>query len=205
MTHQAMFMRFLALLFCWVILGAAVCEGAAAKLTVEGVRKLAEAHFAGIPGRTSSDIISKSDVAPLLASLKKEGWNSLKPEWTLDRVLADSDPLVKELRTPKGRELIRLSAQSPLVYDRLDRLVRLPGGQQFVHDVAKLPDGVKILSAKPTPGLKNLAQLLPKSGGGQTPQGKDFDKPTGNLYTAKHVVDELAKQFQTTHGRVAGK
>ncbi len=170
---------------------AAAAHGAENKMpSAAKVRELMAQHFAGQADLEPGDLISRGTVRPLLEALTKAGWK-LDRDAVLNRMLDDSDPVVRAFSSRSGKAFMRKVSGIPLVYDRLDRLARLPGGTELIDTIIKLPDGVKYLEPQPTPGLKNLAQLLPKQANGRTPAGVDFDKPTGKLYTAPAVQIEL--------------
>ena len=72
-------------------------------------------------------------------------------------------------------------------YDRLDRLSRLPHGQQTVRDLIRGPDGYKMIEYMTTaPGGKELGNQLSNA-----PQGKDFNAATGRIYTAEKLLLRL--------------
>jgi hypothetical protein len=49
------------------------------------------------------------------------------------------------------------------------------------------------MAKKPTPGFTDLTTLLPKQANGKTPVNKDFNKPTGKIYTEAALVAAIQK------------
>ncbi len=107
-------------------------------------------------------------------------------------VLPDGHFLVNELRNSWGRPLMRRMASINLLYDKLDRISQVEGGQTLIHDLAKLPDAPQAIGYLP--------DLLAKKVGGRTRKVADYDKPTGMLYTEKLLVARL-KRATETRGR----
>ena len=104
-------------------------------------------------------------------------------------VLADDEFLVRALRSPKGIGLMRRIAVMNGGYDRLDRLSRIPNGQQIVHQLIEGPDGYKLIGyMTDSRGGKELGKML-----GRTAQDGDLNKPTGRIYTEKQLLSVLEK------------
>lgn len=154
-------------------------------------------YFARQNDHQPGDIICQSQVRALLADLQRLGWKPADAEEILAKVPGDAEPLVRVLKTRDGKKLIRKTADYSLVYDRLDRTSQLPGGPALLQSLPKLPDGAKYLQTRPTPGFKNLAQLLPKQANGKSPRGVDFDKPTGRIYTVAQLMSALEQSYQS--------
>ncbi len=142
--------------------------------------------------RPSRDgLVSQGDVLPLIDALEAHGLK-LDRKAFLARIPSDQSPLVKLLRTPDGRKFMAQTSSNRLMYDRLDRLMREPGGPRMLHDLMKLPDAARYAKVDPGPGLPDLVDFLPKSRSGKTRRVKDYDQPTGQLYTMEDVVNALA-------------
>jgi hypothetical protein len=80
-----------------------------------------------------------------------------------------------------------------LIYDRLDRVSRVSGGQRMLEAIVRLPDGQRY--AKPKSqlphGVPDFLELLPKNSSGKVRTIRDYDKPTGRLYTADDLLARL--------------
>jgi hypothetical protein len=88
----------------------------------------------------------------------------------------------------------------PNGYDRIDRLSRLPLGQQTVRDLIRGPGGEKMVAYMTTAsGGKELGKMLSND-----PQGKQFNAPTGRIYTVAMLLDRM-KQSQAAALKAAGK
>ena len=162
------------------------------------VREVVQRHFATLPDYRPGDIIAQGDVGPIFKQLRILGWSVTDHKGILRRVPKDGEYLVRQLRTGPGRKFMAQVSGYSLVYDRMERTIRLKGGQQLIHDVIRLPDGHKYLQVKPTPGFKNLAELLPKTASGKPPKGKDYDKPTGRIYTVRTLLQMLQQSYERT-------
>jgi hypothetical protein len=160
------------------------------------VTALVSRQLATRPGYQAGDLISQGDVTPVFKLLEERGWKVADKEEILQRVLDDGHFLVKQLRTEPGVKFARGVAKEALALDHLDRLCAMPGGQQLVHDMLRLPNGQAFMSKKPTQGFTDLTILLPKQANGKTPRDPDFDKPTGKIYTEAALLAALEKSWK---------
>ncbi len=159
------------------------------------VRSIIEARLLAQPDFRRSDLISRGDVASALREVEALGWKDVSRSEVISQMLDDGEFLVRELRSPQGRTFMRRVADYRLIYDRLDRVSRAPGGHALIHDLIKLPDGHRYARMETPPGVPSLTDLLPKGLSGKTPRIKDLDKPTGRVYT----LDELLRRLETSH------
>lgn len=159
------------------------------------IEEVVKRHVSMRKNYEPGDIISTSDVKDLFRQLKILGWKMSEKKKIYNSVLNDADFIVQQLRSSHGRRVMRKISSDPAVYDRLDRLSNLPGGKRMIHDVFRLPDAHKYFAAKPTPGLKNITQLLPKGANGKTPSAPNFEKPTGRIYTFEQLLERLRKSY----------
>jgi hypothetical protein len=139
------------------------------------------------------DLLSQSDVKTVFISLKDAGWSVPGAKQIVELALPDQDFLVKTLRSESGQRFMRQANKYELAFDWLDRLARLPYGKQTITDTLKVPDGYKLIEhyAKPSEKHNNLAEILPNDQNGRRPTGKDFDKPTGRIYTEEQLIERL--------------
>jgi hypothetical protein len=144
-------------------------------------------------GYRPGDILSQEDAKAVFDVLAKAGVKVSDQDKITKLLLEDGVFLVKELRTPPGIKFMRGVARESQPFDRLDRLSAMPGGERLVHDMIRLPNGQNFMSKKPTPGFTDLTTLLPKQANGKTPVDKDFNKPTGKIYTEAALVEAIQK------------
>ncbi len=136
-----------------------------------------------------TDLITRDDVAPLLAQLRRKKLISVDVKQVLAKVPSPDEFLVRQLRTPNGEKFMQRIASLPRAYDRLDRLSRLPLGQQTVRDLIRGPGGDELIQyMTTTPGGKALGRQLSNA-----PDGKDFNAPTGRIYTMAMLLDYLER------------
>ncbi len=137
------------------------------------------------------DLITQSDVEAVFRKLAGAGWKVADREQIEELLLADENPMVRELRTPAGRKFMRKVSPLPLGFDRVDRLVRLSDGPRLVRRLVKGPDGHKMLDYLTTqPGGKEMGQMLSRA-----PGGADFNRPTGRIYTAEQLLARLKQSL----------
>lgn len=133
------------------------------------------------------DLITQTEVAPLLALLKERGLPLTDGKKILEKVPAKGEFLVDQLSTKNGRKFMRRISKYPDAYDRLDRLSRLPHGKQTVRDLIRGPGGEKMIEyMTTTEGGKELGKQLSNA-----PDGKNFNQPTGRIYTVALLLDRL--------------
>lgn len=155
------------------------------------VKTTVERTLAADPDYRAGDILSQRQVASVLGEVKKVGWEVEQSRKLLARVPADSEFLVRALRTPQGVPFMRRVSAMPDGYDRLDRLSRLPNGQQTVQKLIEGPDGHKLIGyLAEARGGKEMGTML-----GRTPQGSDFNEGTGRVYTSKQLLGELERLY----------
>jgi len=159
------------------------------------VKKVVHDFFAAQPDQHEADLISQQQARAALAEVEQLGWKPADAEEILKKVPSESEAMLRVLRSKNGKKLIRQTGSYSLVYDRLDRTAKLPGGVALLETITTLPDGAKYLKTKQKPGFKNLAQLLPKQANGKSPAGVDYDKPTGRIYTAKQFIAALEQSY----------
>ena len=121
--------------------------------------------------------------------MAKKGWVVDDPDAVLERVLADDDVVVRQLRTKKGRAFWQEIRHLPGGIDRLDRIARMPQGKANVRDlIQKIPNGSSWIEGLSTTrrGERTGTQLS------QSRSGRDFNQPTGRIYTADALLEALA-------------
>lgn len=155
------------------------------------VEKTVRRQFAAQPGYVPGDVISTSNVQPVFDHLRRMDWQVIDQRSILSLVPEDRNFLVRQLRTDEGRKFMQQIKALPSAYDRLDRLTTLPNGRQTVVDLIRATDGYKMVEyMTTTQGGQNLGRQL-----GHGPRGKDFNKPTGRIYTADMLISRLRSSY----------
>jgi hypothetical protein len=157
-------------------------------------------HFAAKDDYEMGDLIQQADAKEILAELEQLGWQVSDAEQILEMLLPSDHIITKTFGTPQGSQFMRKVDGYKLIYDRLHRTAELPGGKALVRDIVKLPNGEIYAKMKPVPGTPNFADLLPKGRNGRTPAARDFDKPTGYIYTAEQLAKRLEESRQRDFG-----
>jgi len=160
----------------------------------EVVAEYVDRHFANITDYEVGDIISMSNVRPLIEGLDRIGWAVPARKFILENVPKDTDYVVKQLRTEPGMKFMRQISKYPECYDRLYHLAAIPRGRQQVYDLIRAKDGYQMIEYMTTTQQgKNLGTQLSHS-----PHGANFNKPTGLIYTAEDLKAALEKSYGDT-------
>ncbi len=140
------------------------------------------------------DLITRDQVEPLLAQLRRTMLPLPDAKQILGDVLAKDSFLAEQLRTRNGRKFMRQISGYDDAYDRLDRLSRLPHGKQTIIDLIRGPDGYKMIEyMTTTPGGKALGKQLSNA-----PKGKDFNDATSRIYTVEMLLQRLERSRAAT-------
>ena len=155
------------------------------------VKNVVARHFDALPDYRPGDLISRGQLEPLFGRLERTGWNVADRKEILEATPADTDFLVRQLRTQPGRKFMRQVAAYPEAYDRLDRLSRLPHGKKTIKALIRGPDGYKMIRyLTTTPGGRELGKQLSNA-----PKAAAFNKPTARIYT----VELLLRRLKQSH------
>jgi hypothetical protein len=162
------------------------------------VQKLVRDYFASQPGYERRDIISQRDAVAILADLDKLGWKVADRREILDRVPADNELLVRELRTSAGRKFMRQMDRYPDAYDRLDRLTHMPQGTSTLKRLVAGPDGYKLIEYLTTAsGGREMGKML-----SNTPRGRGFNRSTDRIYTQRLLMQALKARYKEAGGEI---
>lgn len=165
--------------------------------TWKDVETAAASHFKALGDYERGDIVSQGQVKPLLNKLAKAGWKVADADALLGQISADNEFLVAQLRTKNGRKFMRKLGGSAEQYDRLRRLAETKGGDRAVANIMELPNGNDVLAALvESKAGKDIARQLSKG-----PHTRDFNKPTGYLYTEAQVLERLEESYRRDAGR----
>ena len=155
------------------------------------LKKVAADYFATQPDLRPGDLICRTDAEPLLDKLSEAGWQAPDGKKILASLLPPEHVLVKKLRSAKGKGFMRRISADPSAYDRLERLISLPGGERTLQDLIEGPDGHKLINyMTQTSGGHELGKQLSRSS-----QGRNFNEPTGRIYTAEALVQRLESSW----------
>lgn len=143
------------------------------------------------------DLLSVVEVKLATSALAALGWKSAAFVELEKLALPEQDTLVQMLRENEGKKFMRQVSEMNLIYDRLDRLARLDYGQRTIRDLIRGPDGYKLLDYYTTTSKRGnvLTEVLPKDETGAFPDGKDFDQPTGRIYTREQLLKSLKVMY----------
>jgi len=144
------------------------------------------------------DLILREQVAPVFNRIKRLGWDVADRQQILARIHQPSDLLAQQLLgSEKGVRFMRTISKYPLGYDRIDRLNRLPLGKRTVHDLIHKVGGAEMIRYMTTAkGGLALGQMLSEDSG-----GKDFNKPTGRIYTQEQLIEALKDSYKAEKER----
>jgi hypothetical protein len=147
--------------------------------------------FADLEGWEQHDLVSRRQVKAVLDELQQLFGELPDADALLEDTLDDQDFLVVQLTSPAGRRFMRSVSEEKLIYDRLDRIAREAGGPALIRNLIRLPDGEVFVRSSRAATVPGLLELLPKRGNGKSRRVRDFDKPTGKIYTAEHLKGRL--------------
>ena len=153
-------------------------------------------QLASIQNYRDGDLLSQSQAAPIFAQLETHGWVVADGAKILASILPDDDFLVEELRTPAGVKFMRKIAAYPQAYDEIDLLSRLPKGDLMVRDFLRFAHSDRTFNNKQGPSPAMYARLVPDQKRQGVPTPKDFEKPTGRVYTAGQLVARLQQSYR---------
>jgi hypothetical protein len=152
-----------------------------------GLAKVVDAFFGSQPGYQKGDLLSRSQVEKIIATLTSNGVKIPDAGSVTKRVLADDSFLVRELSTANGQRFMRKIASRSGAYSLLDRLSTIPHGQSLIRDLMRQKDGDKMIEyLATTKGGKNMGGMMAQVRG-----GVDLNKPTGRIYTEDELVAAL--------------
>jgi hypothetical protein len=153
------------------------------------IRQAVLRHFQAKPDYQSGDLITREEVDPLLVKLQRMGLPLPDAKEILAKVPSKGEGFVALLSTRDGRKFMRQISTFENGYDRVDRLSRIPLGQQTLRDLIRGPDGYKMVEYMTTAqGGKELGRQL-----SNTPNGANFNAPTGRIYTDEQLLTRLER------------
>lgn len=159
--------------------------------SMSAIKQAVESNFKADPNYRPGDLITRDEVEPLLAKLQRMGLPLPDAKQILEKVLTSDDFVAKQFSTPNGQKFMRQINRYKGGYDRVDRLSRIPLGEQTVRDLIRGPDGYKMIEYMITaPGGRALKDEFAR-----VPKGQDFNDPTGRIYTEEQLLAQLEKSL----------
>ncbi|MCA9266859.1 MAG: hypothetical protein KDA41_00235, partial [Planctomycetales bacterium] len=138
-------------------------------------------HFSSLTGHQNGDLISRSQVEPLIKQLEILGWPVPDRAAILNSTLEDSHYVVSQFRTPRGMEFFRKAGSYPLAFDRLDQISRMPGGKLMIQDMLRFSNSELTFAPDNKLDSAKFARFTPR-GARNTPTAEDLNRPTGRIY-----------------------
>lgn len=183
----------------WGLLASSSLENRLARAadpSASQIKQAVSAYFGNVPDYQPGDLISQKDAKLVIEEMANQGWQVPQSKALLNNVLSPDAPLVGLLSTKSGKRLMRKVSSYKLVYDRMDRVSRVSGGQRMLHDLAKLPDGERYVKMQPAAAVPDMLDLLPKKKSGRKRSIKDYSKPTGRVYTEEALAKRIHEHFK---------
>ncbi|MCE9606944.1 MAG: hypothetical protein K8U03_18830 [Planctomycetia bacterium] len=151
------------------------------------VQDLVEKQLAKKSGYRDGDLITRSDVAPIIPQLEKLGFPVREVSKGIEVLLADDHLLVTLLRTPQGEALIPKIKNLELALDRMDRLCYFSEGQELLRNLVVAPNALTVIEQLCLPETaKALAVKYPNE-----PSCQTLDLPTGRAFTQRQYIERL--------------
>ena len=158
------------------------------------VERAANATLRSQEGYQPGDIIARSEAQACFARLAALGWEPADAQALAAAVPGDDEFIVKRLRgknNKDGRRFMSHVSKYPEGYDRLDRMIRMPRGETITADLIHTPGGYQMVEYLATAqGGIEMGKML-----SETPKGKNFNQPTGRIYTAEQLIARLKQSY----------
>jgi hypothetical protein len=168
--------------------------------TWQKIEKAASQALCSGPDYAPGDIIARSEAQAFLGKVAALGWEPDDAQELAAAVPGDDEFIVKRLRgknNKDGQRFMRHVAKYPEGYDRLDRMIRLPRGEIITADLIHNPGGFQMVEYMATAqGGIELGKML-----SETPKGKNFNAPTGRIYTAEQLLARVHKSYDQAIAR----
>lgn len=154
--------------------------------TIQDVQKLFESHLAAKPGYHPGDLITQSDVAPVLRRLEQLGFSIRQKQQGVEPLLPEGHPLVQLLRTPAGTKLMRRMQPYGVAYDRMERLLHFRAGQEIVMKIIETQNIEAVAALCTTETADRLeVQFVTE------PSCRNFSSLSGRAYTLEQYLEHV--------------
>lgn len=162
----------------------------------DSIAQHVQGYLARLPDYQPRDLISRREAEAILNCVAELGWTPTGRAALLELVPDDGSLLVRKLRSRSGKKLMRDCARRGLPFDVLDRLSKLPDGERILQSLINGPDGYKLVEFMVrAPAGQELGHQL-----AAVPRGKNFNQPTGRIYTAEQLLARLKQAYNQDHG-----
>ncbi len=158
-------------------------------------------YFAANWNDKQINLMTQGHASLALRQLDHLGWQVEDQKDILKGIPADSDYLIQVLSSASGQKLLKHLPNEELLYDRLDRIIKQPGGRRLVRDMLKLPDGYRYAKANRPRGVPAMNEFLPKTRKGKDQVIRNYGKPTGRIYT----LDQFITRLHESHDELVAK
>ncbi len=156
------------------------------------VKQAVERFFASQEDYEPGGLILRHQVQELFKQFRRKGWKVPRPQTIINRVVSQEDYLAQKLYTSRGRRFMRKISQYEQAYDVLDRLIRIPDGKKILARIINEPGGHRLIGYMTSAsGGRELRRMLTR-----VPGGKNFHEPTGRIYTAKQLIEEINRRIR---------
>jgi hypothetical protein len=161
---------------------------------IGAVTRAVEAHFAKQPDYQPGDLITRSQIEQVLTKLADAGAPVPNADKIAELGLDDNSFVARELATTAGRTFMRKLARNPGTFAHLDRLSKIPRGEQLIRDLVRDKGGDTLIEyLATTKGGQNMGRMM-----AAVPDGVDLNKPTGRIYTVADFVAAIKAAFEKT-------
>jgi hypothetical protein len=158
------------------------------------VERAANATLRSAAGYQPGDIIARSEAQACFARLAALGWEIADAQALAAAVPGDDEFIVRHLRgknNKDGHRFMSHVAKYPEGYDRLDRMIHMPRGETITEDLIHNPGGYQMVEYLATAeGGTEMGKML-----SEIPKGKNFNQPTGRIYTAEQLIARLKQSY----------
>jgi hypothetical protein len=158
------------------------------------LKALVDRHLRSDPDYVPGDILSRSNVEPILGELIERGISpSHDNDGLYNEYLRDDDYLVEQLRSPEGRRFMRKIQTLPGAYDRLERFARHPKGRLWIRQLIAAENGPELFAEMISEaGLKQAAEAM-----GDDEQSRNLNRPTGRVHTEAQLLARLQRSLMS--------
>ena len=149
-----------------------------------------------LPKRQETDLITSDDIQGLFKELEHIGWNVSDQREINQRLLKDSDWMVKQLRTKQGTKFMRKIADFPGGYAQLDLMRESKQGQKEVAGIITTPGGEELIEFLSTSKVgHNTSKLL----------AAEHPKKSKLVAQRLYTKAEIAKQLNLSYAAEANR
>lgn len=135
-------------------------------------------------------LVTYNTARRIFYELWEQRWNVSDQTEILKLCPPDSSFLAQQCLSPAGQKFLKQAADPATIFDRLERFAALPQGQQKIRDLLQGP-----------PGHHDMLNYMLGSSGSKLlfegavadPNARDFNKPTGKIYSPEQLLERIKK------------